>query len=67
MEQKTRWELACLISSRVGVRPTEVSVYRSKGLGWDAMLITTPPQAFRAAEMVRNIAAELRARYELND
>jgi hypothetical protein len=67
MERKTKWELASLISARVGVRPTEIAVYHSRGVGWDAVLITRPPQAFKASEMVRNVAAELRAKYELSD
>lgn len=67
MEHKTKLELASLISSRIGVRPTEIAVFSSESLGWDAMLLTRPRQAFKAAQMVKDVAAELRAKYELRD
>jgi hypothetical protein len=67
MERKTKRELADLIASRVGVGGTAVTVFFSPQHGWDATLITAPPQAFRAAKMVKEIAAELRAKYDLLD
>jgi hypothetical protein len=67
VEQKTKRELAELIGSRIGVGGTAVAVFYSPKLGWDAILITRPRHAFKAARMVREIAGELRANYELSD
>jgi hypothetical protein len=66
-QTKTRWELATIIASRVGVNPTSIAVFRSTEFGWDANLITAPPQAFKATLLVKEIAEELRAKYDLSD
>jgi hypothetical protein len=65
-QTKTRWELATIIASRVGVNATSISVFHSTEFGWDANLITAPPQAFKATLLVKEIAGELRAKYNLS-
>jgi hypothetical protein len=67
MEPKTRRDLAEMIGSRAGVGGHAISVFVSTSLGWDARLLTTPPQAHKLAQIVRQIAGELRAKYELRD
>jgi hypothetical protein len=67
MERKTKRELADFIASRIGLGGRTVTVFSSPELGWDATLITAPPQSFRAATIVKKIAAEPRAKYDLLD
>jgi hypothetical protein len=66
-QTKTRWELATIIASRVGVNATAIAVFHSTEFGWNANLITAPPQAFRATLLVKEIVGELRAKYDLAD
>jgi hypothetical protein len=66
-QTKTRWELATIIASRAGVSTRSIAVFHSTEFGWDANLITAPPQAFRARRLVKEIVEELRAKYELSE
>jgi hypothetical protein len=67
MESKTRRELADMIGSRAGTGGRAISVFVSATLGWDACLLTSPPQAHKLAQLVRQIAGDLRAKYYLSD
>jgi hypothetical protein len=67
MEPKTRRELADMIGSRAGIGGRAISVFVSPTLGWDACLLTAPPQAHKLAQLVRQIAGDLRAKYYLSD
>jgi hypothetical protein len=66
-EPKTRRELADTIGSRAGVGGRAISVFVSPTLGWDACLLTSPPQVHKLAQLVRQIAGDLRAEYYLCD
>jgi hypothetical protein len=67
MEPKTRRELADMIGARAGVGGRAISVFVSPNLGWDACLLTSPPQAHKLAQLVKQIAGDLRAKYYLRD
>jgi hypothetical protein len=67
MEPRTKRELADMIGSRSGVGGRGISVFVSPTLGWDACLLTAPPQAHKLAQLVKQIAGDLRAKYYLRD
>jgi hypothetical protein len=64
-EKKTARELADMIAARVGVGGVQIAVHKSPIYGWDANIVVVPSQAIAANQMVQQIAAELRALYDL--
>jgi hypothetical protein len=62
-QQKTAKELADMIAARLG--GVYVAVNPDPAYGWHPTVMTEPRQAIKCQQLAEEIAAELRATYEL--
>jgi hypothetical protein len=67
MEKKTSRELADMIATRINIGGVMVKVHPDPAYGWHATVLTAPTQAIRCQQVAEEVAAELRAKYELRD
>jgi hypothetical protein len=64
-EQKTSKELAAMITDRINIGGVFVAVNPDVAYGWHANVLTAPSQVVRCQQLVEQIAAELREKYDL--
>ena len=64
-EKRTAAELEDMIKQRLGMGGIHLKVHRDPAYGWHPTIVTTPSAAYNAQLRAEEIAAELRAQYDL--
>jgi hypothetical protein len=64
-EKRTARELADMIATKIGVGGVFVTVHKDPAYGWHPTVMTAPAAAVRCQALAEEIAADLRAKYDL--